>query len=272
MILINCRPLLVVLMVLGIGLAPDEAAAQIQPARFLKANQPSKRLTGSARQLRGRTRVFHIFCSDEESKWTWPEKHDVLQRCTAAFRFIESQSRTRGIETSFQEHVTDDVRYQGVIPKLAQTNHLWTEKVIRAAVGKAGRDHVEDVCESDSIDNVIFCLHVNKSALSYNLAFYDNVSNNYTAERTVCFASYPDGRTTAAATYAHEVLHLFGAGDLYFPFDQDDIRKARAGRAFPNDVMFRVDYDLGKLNIGEYTAFRVGWTDELDPGYEIFND
>ncbi len=264
-------PLMLFLVVTATWVAPDSTPAQVQPARFLKANQPSKRMSGSAKELRGPTRVFHIFCADEESRWTRQEKDEVLLRSAAAFRFIEAQSRDRNIAVSFHEHVTPDIRYQGTIPKKSQVNHIWTEKVIRAALGKSGLEQVADIRQQHA-ENVIFCLHVNKAALSYNLAFYDNVSTNYRAERMVCFASYPDGRATAAATYAHEVLHLFGAGDLYFPFDADEARKTRASRMFPDDVMYRVDYDLGKLNIGEYTAFRVGWTDELDPGYELFND
>ena len=84
----------------------------------------------------------------------------------------------------------------------------------------------------------------------------------------VCFATYPDRRLTSAATYAHEILHLFGAGDLYFPYDDTLIRKDRAPRAFPNDVMYRVDYDLHQLDVGVFTAYRVGWRSILEPKFD----
>ena len=88
----------------------------------------------------------------------------------------------------------------------------------------------------------------------------------------ICFSRYPDGRLTAAATYAHEILHVFGAGDLYFPYDGDGKRKAEARRLFPNDVMFRVDYKLDRLNVGPFTAYRIGWTQSLDPKLRVFED
>ena len=116
------------------------------------------------------------------------------------------------------------------------------------------------------------CFHVNKAALSYNLAHYDHVDDTYVAERMICFTHYPDGRPTAAATYAHEILHLFGAGDLYFPYDRDERRKELARRWFRDDVMLRVDYDMSRLTIGHFTAFRVGWLDKLKPEYEVFED
>ena len=98
------------------------------------------------------------------------------------------------------------------------------------------------------------------------------MDDTYLAERMICFTRYPDGRTTAAATYAHEILHLFGAGDLYFPYDRVARRKEMARRAFPDDVMRRVDYDIATLSVGPFTAFRVGWLDELKPEYRVFED
>ena len=119
---------------------------------------------------------------------------------------------------------------------------------------------------------VAFCLHINRAGISYNLAFYDRVRREYAAERMVCFAEYPDGRPTATATYAHELLHLFGAGDLYFPYDQTEERKELAQRYFPSDIMLRVDYDIQQLMVGPFTAFRIGWRDTLDPMWHRLED
>ena len=41
---------------------------------------------------------------------------------------------------------------------------------------------------------------------------------------------------------------------------------------FPNDVMYRVDYDISRLSVGAYTAFRVGWLDNLPEAYRSFED
>ena len=115
-------------------------------------------------------------------------------------------------------------------------------------------------------------MHVDKAALSYNLAYYAHIAPEYAAERMICYSRYPDGRPTADATYAHEVLHLFGAGDLYFPYDTDSGRKREAQAQFPNDVMLRVDYDLKGLDIGEFTAYRIGWRDQLEGSLRHFED
>lgn len=238
----------------------------------MKSNQPSKRMMGSAKSLDGRVHVCHIFCDDDESQWSESDRAEVLRRMKAGFRFISNQSRRHDVRVTFVEHESPTIRVKKTIPKKVQVNHIWTENVVRKASGTSSTKFVKRIKEQQDTDDVIICLHVNKPALSYNLAFYKNVDRVYDAERMVCFAFYPDGRPTAAATYAHEILHLFGAGDLYFPYDQGNARKNRAAHLFPNDVMFRVDYDLTQLDVGAYTAFRVGWTDQLDKRFKVFDD
>jgi hypothetical protein len=74
------------------------------------------------------------------------------------------------------------------------------------------------------------------------------------------------------ASYAHEILHGFGAGELYFPYDKSDSRRRLAGKIFPWDVMYRVEYKLRGLEIGAYTAYRLGWLDTLEDEHRVFED
>ena len=241
---------------ISVCLVCAETSGQVRQANFMmKSNQTSKRNIGSAGRLHGLTHVYHIYCNDTESRWSSAERADAQQRMHDAFDFISTESLRHDIGVTFFEHTSPTVRVKGKIPKKVQVNHVWTENVIRRSAGSSAVELVKRTKDQHETDNVIICLHVNKPALSYNLAYYDNVDRLYGAERMICFSSYPDGRQTAAATYAHEILHLFGAGDLYFPYDRDDARKDRAARLFPNDVMYRVDYDLNRLDVGPTLHF-----------------
>lgn len=244
----------------------------MRTVRFMKSNQASKRDVGSARVLSGKVGICHIFCFDDESYWQRRETNRALALVDHALRFIQNQSRLHHQPLEFVQQTIGPVKIERRISTDANTRPVWTEDVIDLASGHSGRALVQRLRDELAADNVLICLHVNKSALSYNLAYYDNVHAKFNAERMVCFARYPDGRETAAATYAHEVLHLFGAGDLYFPYDATPARKLRAAKLFPNDVMYRVDYNMTELNIGPFTAFRVGWTDALDAQLRMFED
>lgn len=238
----------------------------------LKSNQVSKRDAGSAAILEGATRVHRIFVTDRTSSWTKREKSISGDRVAESYGFIESHARQYGVKTSLDDDVSADVYWAAGIPTEAFADPDWTEQVIRAASHGTGNELVARLRRKYEVDNVAICLHVNKAALSYNLAHYKDVDAKYLAERMICFTRYPDGRPTAAATYVHEMLHLFGAGDLYFPYDRSSERKELARRLFPDDVMRRVDYDLSRLTIGRFTAFRVGWLNRLDHAYRVFED
>jgi len=255
-----------------IGLQSSTAQQQTTNVNFRKSNQVSKRNIGSARILEGDVYLYHIFVSDVNSGWTEHSKAMVYRKVAQAHDFITLHSRRHNKKINFVDDYSGVANLKKLIPTDAHADPEWTEYTIRKASGMSSVQLVQNLRNQSKIKNIILCLHVNKSALSYNLAFYENVSQKYQAERMICFSAYPDGRETSAATYAHEVMHLFGAGDLYFPYDKDQRRKSHAGRLFPNDVMYRVDYDLGTLNVGPFTAYRVGWTDKLDPAYQGFED
>ncbi|HEY6563264.1 MAG TPA: hypothetical protein VIY86_02100, partial [Pirellulaceae bacterium] len=152
------------------------------------------------------------------------------------------------------------------------TDPQWTEAILKATAGGNGEDLLASLRREFNADELLVCFHVNQPALSYNLAYYDEVRPEYLVERMICFSQYPDGRFTSAATYAHEILHLFGAGDLYFPYDTGETRKRDATRWFPSDIMLRVDYDIDRLRVGPFTAFRIGWRSSLDPQWKHLED
>ena len=247
-------------------------AERIAMARFLQSNQTSKRDAGSASRFIGPVYLVHIFVSDDESAWTDADRQQVWERLSKSYSFLEQQSRRHGREVRFVDEAVIDYRYSGRVPLDTFANPEWTETVIRTAKGKSGNQWIAQVRSEKQLQHVLFCLHIKKAALSYNLAYYDHVPAKYRAERMVCFKDYPDGRPTSAATYAHEILHVFGAGDLYFPYDHVDVRKQLAREIFPDDVMLRVDYDLSHLEIGRFTAYRVGWVDSLDNDLRVFED
>lgn len=237
-----------------------------------KSNQASKRDIGSARQLRGSTVVQHVFLSDRHSSWTNFEKQRVKKKVKEAYDFVSLHARRFNENIKFVDEYAKDIKLTGRIPLDAHADPRWTEYAIGLGQDGTAVNAVARIKQKQNPDNVIICLHVNKPALSYNLAYYKNVTRSYEAERMVCFTSYPDGRETSSATYAHEILHLFGAGDLYFPYDRTENRKNDASRMFPNDIMFRVDYDIYQLNVGAFTAYRVGWKDSLPDRYAHLED
>ena len=66
-----------------------------------------------------------------------------------------------------------------------------------------------------------------------------------------------------AGSIRHELLHLYGAKDFYY---HEDV-KAAAQRAFPDSIMLD---DGPASTVDSFTAWCIGWTDQLDPVAEQF--
>ena len=238
----------------------------------LKSNQSSKRDYGSATILSGTTCLIHLFLSDRTSSWSSRDKAVIRDRMAVALKFIARQGKRYSAKFRFVEATAKDIRLPMDIPVDMFANHNWIETAARQAGYRGAVDMALRVKTLHKAKHSVILAHVNKKATSFNLTYYRGVHPSFFAERVVMYSSYPDGRPTCAASYAHEILHAFGAGELYFPFDRHATRKKLARKFFPNDVMLRVDYNINKLGIGEFTAYRIGWIETLRKQYKPFED
>ena len=247
-------------------------AAKIGRERGLKSNHASRRGRGSAAILRGRVLLYHLWAEDDEAAWPDALQADVQKRVRDAVGFLAHWAGRYEIPLTVTEASAGRVRSPVPIPTDSFAHPAWTERLVQATGAEDGNRLVADLKQKHQADAVVLVIHVNKACDSYNLTFYKGVGPEWAAERIVCFARYGDGRPTLAASYAHEILHAFGAGELYFPYDRTDERRQRAAHLFPNDIMRRVDPDLERLRIGAFTAYRVGWTEDLAPDLRSFED
>ena len=255
-----------------VNLRPPVPAPSAFGDKGLKSNHASRRDRGSAKTLSGSVCLYSIFVSDKASSWSENEKAEVQGRMEAAAGFLVAQAGRYGVSVKFVQVTAGDVNFPKGAPTDVFANPAWTEEVLKLATGKSGSQFAGFLKEKHNVQHAGLFLHVNKAATSYNLSYYANVDPTYAAERAVMYTRYADMQPTAAASYAHEILHIFGAGELYFPFDKDEKRAEMAKRLWPNEIMYMVDYKIRKLTVGPYTAYRVGWVEQLKPEYQVFED
>ena len=70
---------------------------------------------------------------------------------------------------------------------------------------------------------------------------------------------------------AHELLHLFGAWDLYYGTSQSREKAERAKALYPHSVMINTHVDKDSLEVDELTAWRVGWHDNFQETFMDFS-
>jgi hypothetical protein len=69
------------------------------------------------------------------------------------------------------------------------------------------------------------------------------------------------------AVFAHEILHLFGARDLYEMFEISEQQARTAKVAIPGEIMHECWEPLERLHVCELTAYRVGWSTRWQPWF-----
>lgn len=238
---------------------------------------------GSNKKLEGNITVHCFFVNENNTdSWTvmWANWYANTQ-VKHALNFLKTQAAKYGKTLNFTtEYYLDpstpngvstvdfnknySMKYNGIIDNAA-VGENYTLNVLEVIANNMGYNAafiLKSELEYESKTEHIFLIFSNKQGRSYsNDANADN--ENFT-EHSIIFA-YDLNRPPETGipseynslTIAHEILHSYGAEDFYI----SDKRNELALQYYPNDVMLSIDPPVSSKNIGELTAFQIGWTD-----------
>lgn len=248
-----------------LGISTAKLSKEIERQRSM-----SWRNQGSARTLEGLVCVKHVFVDDTTSSWTVPGRRDVRDYTTLALNHLREEALARGIELLWREREASQVSDKDVPTSVS--NHSWTKDVLQSAYVKEGVYLPRASCQVRECDQEMAIIHVNKEGRSF--AVPSVASADREVERVVMFMrkrqlqfSGEEGEQAFIllpeypASYVHEVLHLFGARDMYEP----EARMRAAAIRYPQEVMLQSSRSLSGVEISDYTAYYVGWNDEVPP-------
>lgn len=245
--------------------------------RELFSSRPSY-LLGTNKELRGEVAVQIFFVDDDESEWDAESISLFLEGpIREGLRFLEKQAERYGVELKFkiQYHATtvsgekNKLRYKGTVPD--GSGRTYTHDMIEQMAENFGYGSTKKFYNSFKAltdGEVILAAIVNKDGTSTARNQLSGYGDDY-VEHTIIFANNlhsnePIGKNSPrASTVAHEILHLFGAPDLY----TERATERYTLYKYPKDIMLLDTRDLGNLEVGEFTAYTVGWVDappELD--------
>ncbi len=264
--------MLVLICVTSIGrvLVSGEANA----ASRIPKEEWKKSETGSAGVLEGKSVLVSIFVDDKDSKWTESAKKKANRKLLVSGRYIEKQAKRYGkkvdlitdiykntdlcYEYQTKMNVTDTDRKQD---KLYRKIHKYIDTTLP----------ITELREKYGTDSIGFVLHMNKSGVSSAAVHYVE-DTKYFYECATLFSKF-EGVQEGAATYAHEILHLFGARDLYNESLSDGITFSfvkYVAKKHPNDIMFSTYTMSGKQltykiknEVSRVTAYYLGWKKKI---------
>lgn len=252
----------------------------VQQVRIMRSDAAH----GSAGDLSGRTIVVTIYGSDDQNQWTTSAEDlaafdDVRKYLNLAGEYIEEEAARYGTEADF---VTDtlenpDLCYEADFNVNLEDYGTFTEGV--EADDAVIWDYIDDNIDVQSLkdeydaDNVVFLLAVNTDvstkAITCTRNWYTGMERPW---EIVYLYNIDSGQVNPPAVYAHEILHCFGAPDLYeadvaYNLTQSDVEILE--EEIPDDIMLNCSdpetglyrYDAVTNPITELSAWYLGLTD-----------
>lgn len=225
-------------------------------------------LLGNCRTLKDNPMVVAFFIDDDESSWTANEVKDYTnQYIKVGLKYLEDKAKEWNVELKFsmQSYSTPlsdyEFKYDGSVIEDLRINGSSKDVLDQAAyaMGYSSNWELYTRLKNKYKTEIIFLTFINKPGLSYTRRVIAPCELTY-SEHCVLFSDHIDGDSYAnrASTVAHELLHLYGAEDFY-----EGRRLILANRLYPKDIMLCMPIETYKNEIGDFTAYTVGWTDRI---------
>lgn len=231
----------------------------------------ASRNAGSAKMLKGKTYSLLFFLSDEQSEWSYIEKQIILQQITDAEIWLIEQARAYNHTLQFEHGFfgwEKDILFEGMPEgnRSGKEDVFLTNRIIQT-VGYTTQDQLVKQIPADNIQ-LLFLFK--RDGVSYAFPYSPDVDDQFYLEGMSIYHRFDETTPQCRACIAHEMLHLFGAWDLYQSFQTTKAQEDQAKKMYPNSIMLRTSYNIGELNIDPVTAWRIGWTNAPPAGGEFF--
>ncbi|MEW6469851.1 MAG: hypothetical protein AB1458_13065 [Bacteroidota bacterium] len=231
---------------------------------------------GSAGKPEGKVYTLCCFISGPEQDWSAEGKDSMIALLEEAQDWLSGQAKRYDRSLTFITGFIGkdkDIEVGAIESGTAsgQESVDWVARVLKNAgypSGLAVYDSITGLIESGTMQVLIFA---KQSGISYSFPFSNAMDKElYFLEGTLLYEKYSNGYSLASSSIAHEMLHLFGAWDLYHTYAQPKDREDSARKIFPDDIMLRTSYNISELNIGKLTAWTIGWNSQSEEFYEWF--
>jgi len=247
-------------------------------------------LQGSAKIMDGKTLLISIFVSADGSALSDYQINVVRDKLDIAKNFIESEGKKYGkaIDLICDYNKYPDLRYDMeftgeffILPENAVAGGLTAEqRLVSDRTDEILHRFIENtipylaLADKYQTDSIGYLVHLNYKDSYQNYAtVYDAEFKivNWYHERAVSFLR----ASQVPSTLAHEILHVFGAVDLYAPYAYRGVSQALADYAkynYPDEIMVggwsydasgEFVYDGIPKEISRITAYCLGWLDDI---------
>ena len=233
--------------------------------------------SGSAQQLVGNVYTLICFVSGPDDVWSFTEKQEIMKKIDNSQLWLQQQAQRYGVDVNFEERgqygLEADIKLPTITRGTASGTEPvdWVSKTLYAIGYTSTQQFVDWVAKHTKTQNSHVLIFVKGKGNGYAMPSSTEMDRElYFLEGAVLYEQFPNGYELPASAIAHEVLHLYGAWDLYQTFQQSAENEKRARKKFPDSIMLRTSYYIDELEVDELSAWRVGWNQQPKNWYSSF--
>ncbi len=218
---------------------------------------------GSARELTGHTHFVIAFVSDTDSEWSWKEQWEMKRLIKSAERWLKIQhSIYKETESRLRFSHSTVGRWQDIhFETLPEGNRSGYESVdlVQNLSHQLGHPSTEAWQDRYNSDQFAVLILLKRDGASYAITQEHGLDSRFNVEGAALYQAFDSNTPNCASCIAHEILHLFGAWDLYATFQTTAEQEQLAQKHYPNSIMLRTSYNSYELTIDPVTCWRIGW-------------
>lgn len=233
---------------------------------------------GSAKKLEGKIYILEIWLTETGTKWDINDVYDMQGKINDAAEWIKKQAASYGRNLEIEMGCFAGNNYEGIqmtrLPRSLQEAGNDTELMNKAMrlIGYNSSMDFYNLYTQKGFDNIITLVLFNNDGWSCANQFStDNAKFGQTVnfmENAYIFKTIQYQPTNKQAI-VHEMLHLFGAWDMYSPQVHPN-SESWAKAYYPNEIMLQVSSPLENLMISPLTAWLTGLSSEYNDWYWYF--
>ncbi len=233
---------------------------------------------GSARRLEGRVMLIAVYAANNRNADFAPgEKHYIDSVLVVAEEWLVARAAEYGKTVTFSNFSLGHrnslfnnavVSNDWVGTEASPVNCYIIQDIFEALNYDEGNYYSQFMHEKfdpSSYDQCVVLVFSPEKGRSYAMR-HGYGGMNLMLEGAMIYLYAPEGwgaYLLSSYTVAHEMLHLFGADDLYETYDRSAGSDAFAEKLYPTDIMLRGYHDVNSATLDRFTAWQVGLTDEF---------
>lgn len=242
---------------------------RVRPKRPGDTSESSSN-TGSAKVLAGRIFVLCVFVGRHANPWRTADIDRQKQKVYEAERWLRMQALRYGKNVEFVNvaYGADGSFLDDCIPENSKSNraYFYPSEVVKKIGFPSKQAFMQWARTHEGCPQCMVVVFANTSGRSYASPVTKELQahnpERFGLEGCLLYRRYDDyAEETNTAAIAHEMLHLFGAWDLYELDSNDRKRAEKTSLMFPNSVMLNSHRDIWQLQIDEINAWLVGLRD-----------